>query len=469
MSKRPFNPPATSQTGPGRNRRLTPRRSPQDNVRVAAAWVLERTLQSLAPVDSFLESALTSFDDRDQGLLRELVMGTLRWLRRLDHVIAAASNRSFDAIEPALHSTLRIATYQLLFLDRVPAHAAVHEAVEQAHQLTHRGGASFVNGVLRSIARAPRLDDWPVKENDPVRRLGIEKSHPDFLVARWIERFGKGKALTLLEANNRAKPMHLLAFRDRGGRELLAESLIDEGLEVEPASLSPLGLIVRRGNPITSAAFQRGDLYIQDEASQAAALIPPPRPGETVLDAAAAPGGKSFSLLAWEPAVRLTLNDVSLNRALTLRGNLRRLRRELPLAVADAGVPPYTRAFDRVILDLPCTGTGTLRRHPEIKWRISESEIGRLSRQALRMMDGAAPLVAPGGLLVAITCSLEREENEDVVARFLATRPEFAPLPLESVLENPVASGITGPGAWRLLTGADHDGFTVHVLAKARI
>jgi 16S rRNA (cytosine967-C5)-methyltransferase len=441
----------------------------QDNVRAAAAWVLERTLQSLAPADSFLDSALPRFDERDQGLLRELVMGTLRWLRRLDSVIAAASSRSFDQIEEALRSPLRIATYQLLFLDRVPAHAAVHEAVEQAHQLTHRGGASFVNGVLRRIARAPRPEEWPVADPDPVRRLAIEKSHPDFLVARWLDRFGAERALELLDANNRPKPMHLLAFRDRGGRELLAESLIDEGLEVEPASLSPLGLIVRRGNPLATAAFQRGDLYVQDEASQAAALIPPPRREETVLDAAAAPGGKSFSLLAWEPSVRVTLSDVSAGRVVRVRENQRRLRRALPLAVADAGAPPFRGPFDRVVLDLPCTGTGTLRRHPEIKWRISEGEIGRLSRQALRLLEGAAPLVAPGGRLIAITCSLEREENEDIILRFLATHPEFSLLPLEGLLESPVAAGITGPGGWRVLTGGDHDGFSVNVLAKARI
>jgi 16S rRNA (cytosine967-C5)-methyltransferase len=460
------------QLGNVRSRKLTPRRTPQDNVRVAAGWVLERTLQSMAPAESFLGTALHRFDERDQGLLRELVMGSLRWLRRLDHVIATASSRRFDEIEAPLHSPLRIATYQLLFLDRVPPHAAVHEAVEQAHQLTHRGGASFVNGVLRRIARDPRLEAWPVQEADPVRRLAIERSHPDFLVARWIERLGRERALELMDANNRAKPMQLLAFRDRGGRELLAEALIDEGLEVEAATLSPLGLTVRRGNPLGTAAFRRGEFYIQDEASQAVALMPPPRAGETVFDAAAAPGGKSFALMAREPGVRIVGGDVSLARMSTLRANLRRLRRELPLVVGDAGQPALRGPFDRVILDLPCSGTGTLRRHPELKWRISEGEIGRLRQQALRLLDGAAPLVRPGGLLVAITCSLEREENEDVVARFLSSGASgrgFAPEALEGVLEAPLAGGILGPGAWRILTGGDHDGFTVHVLRKARV
>jgi 16S rRNA (cytosine967-C5)-methyltransferase len=438
--------------------------------------VLERTLQSLAPVDSFLDSAMNRFDERDQGLLRELVMGSLRWLRRLDQIIADASHRRFDEIEAPLHSPLRIAVYQLLFLDRVPAHAAVHEAVEQAHQITHRGGASFVNGVLRHIARDPQLGSWPVREADPIRRLAIEMSHPDFLVRRWQQRFGAAATDALLAANNREKPMQLLAFRDRGGRELLAEALIDEGIEVEPSPLSALGLTVRRGNPLSSPAFARGDFYIQDEASQAAALVPLPRPGERVLDAAAAPGGKSFSLLAREPAVDLVLADVALGRIGLLRGNLKRLDRRLPIVVADAALPALAAAgagnggggFDRVVLDLPCTGTGTLRRHPELKWRISESEIGRLSQQALRLLGGAAPLVRPGGLLVAITCSLEAEENEQVAASFLAGHADFAPLPLAGRLDPPVAQGILGPGAWRALTGDDHDGFSVTVLAKAR-
>ena len=466
--------------GASRSRRPAPGRTPQDNVRAAAGWVLERTLLSLAPVDSYLASTLTRFDERDQGLLRELVMGSLRWLRRLDQIIADASHRRFDQIEPALHSPLRIAAYQLLFLDRVPPHAAVHEAVEQAHQLTHRGGASFVNGVLRRIARDPQLGSWPVHEADPVRRLALEMSHPDFLVERWLARFGRAATLSLLAANNREKPMQLLAFRDRGGRELLAEALIDEGIEVEPSPLSPLGLTVRRGNPLASPAFRRGDFYIQDEASQAAAWVPPPRPGEAVLDAAAAPGGKTFALLAREPAVAPILMDVALGRIDLLRRNLRRLGRRLPMAIADAAAPAFAaatappadadgpRGFDRVVADLPCTGTGTLRRHPELKWRISESEIGRLSQQALRLLAGVAPLVRPGGLLVAITCSLEAEENEQVAASFLDAHPDFERLPLDGRLDPPLIQGILGPGAWRVLTGDDHDGFSVSVLAKAR-
>ncbi len=467
MSKRRAYSP-TQPSRPFRGRRLSQPRSPADNVRTAAAWVVERTLETLAPSSVFLDSALARCDQRDHRLLRELALGTLRWLRRLDHVIALASNRRFDQIEPALRAPLRVAAYQLLLMDRVPAHAAVNEGVEHARRLTQRGGASFTNGVLRRIARDPRLEAWPVDEDDSCRRIAIEKSHPDFLVERWRQRFGDRRTEHLLEANNRRKSLQLLAFRDLGGREILAESLIDEGVEIEPSALSPVGLTVRSGNPLHSESFKRGRFYIQDEASQAAALVPPPRPGERVLDAAAAPGGKSFTMLAVEPEIELVMADVSPARLFTVRSNLSRLRRQIPVIAADAGRPPTGSSFDRVILDLPCTGTGTLRKSPELKWRISESEIGRLSRQALRLLEGMAPLVAPGGYLVAITCSLESEENEAVIERFLERQRGFSLLPLQNLLTYPLERWIVGTGCWRVFPGGDHDGFTVHVLTRRR-
>lgn len=454
---------------PFKGRRLAQPRTPTDNVRVAAAWVVEKTLDTLAPSSVFLESALARVDEGDRPLLRELALGTMRWMRRLDHVLEQASDRPMRKIEPALRGPLRVAAYQLLFLDRVPPHAAVNEGVEHARRQTHRGGASFANAVLRRIARNRDLADWPVEEKDSLKRLAIEKSHPDFLVERWQDRWGWAKTSALLDANNRPKVLQLLAFRDRGGRELLAESLIDQGVTVEPSALSPQGLVVRSGNPLRSLAYRRGDFYLQDEASQAAALLPPPRPGERVLDAAAAPGGKSFTLLAAEPEVRLLLADVSPSRLSQVRANLRRLGRDIPVVAADAGAAAFRGArFDRVILDLPCTGTGTLRKNPELKWRISQDEVGRLARQALRMLGGSAPLVAPGGNLVAITCSLEVEENEDVVHAFLAGHPEFEPLDLAGRLPFPLEEGIVGPGVWRMLPGGDHDGFTVHVMARKR-
>ncbi|HVR30333.1 MAG TPA: transcription antitermination factor NusB [Thermoanaerobaculia bacterium] len=465
MSKRRGTPVSRPRHGaPGR--RITPPRSPHDQVRAEAARVLERTLASRSPVDSFLEAASVRCDPRDVGLLWELVLGALRWLRRLDHVIARASDRPLDRIEPALLAPLRIGVYQLLFLDRVPSHAVVNEAVEHALAVTHRGGASFVNAVLRRVARDPTLAAWPVEEKDPVRRLALELSHPDFLVEGWWRRLGAEATRRLLLANNRPKPMHLLAFRDHGGRELLAESLIDEGCEVEASALSPLGLKVRGGAPLETAAYRRGDFYVQDEAAQAASLVPPPAPGERVLDVAAAPGGKSFALQALEPSVDCVLADSAPDRIGLVRANLRRLRRCVPLIVADARRPPFTSRWDRVVVDAPCSGSGTLRKHPELKWRLSPPEVSRLAEQSLALLASSSGLVRPGGLLVLITCSLEEEENERVIERFLAHGREFEPLDLERSLDGKTAQHITGPGLWRVWTDGDHDGFTAAVMVR---
>lgn len=449
-----------------RPRRVTPRRTAEESVRVAASWIVERTLGASAPADVFLAGALGRFEERDRGLLRELVYGTLRWLRFLDHVIGSASHRGFERIEEKLRGPLRIGAYQILFLDRVPAYAAVDEAVEQARQATHRGGASFVNAVLRRIARDPDPEAWPVEAEDEITRLGVRWSHPDLLVRRWIERFGRDRTEEVLVADNTPKPLHLLAFRDRGGRELLAERLIDAGLEMAPSSLSPVGLTVRQGDPVGTPAFAEGELYIQDEASQAAALVPPPVGGERVVDVAAAPGGKTFAMLAVEPELDVVMADSDLGRLATVRENLTRLRRTVPIVAADAGEPPWAGSFDRVVVDLPCSGTGILRKHPELKWRLTLSEIERLAENGRRLVRASAELVAPGGLLIVITCSLEDEENFDHAEAMTRSDPGLEPVDLDAELGEPLAVGVRGPGRWQVLPGGEHDGFSVSVLRR---
>lgn len=437
--------------------------NPRD-VRSSAAWALDRILGSRAAAERYLSQAACELDVRDTRLLRELVMGCLRWLRRLDDVICAASSRPWSDIDQRLWSPLRIGAYQLLFLDRIPAHAAVDCAVEDARRRTHRQGAGFTNAVLRRVARDPHLAAWPVQERDLARRLAVENSHPDFLVRRWLERYGGEKTRRLLAANNRVKPLHLLAFQDRSGREKLARELAKEKVLTEPSAISAQGLIVRKGDPLKTRAFERGDFYVQDEASQAAALVPPPIAGESVLDMAAAPGGKTFSLLAAEPDLRIVAADLDLARLRTLNANAARLRRPLPSLVADARKLPCRNSFQRVVVDSPCSGTGTFRKHPELKWRISESEIRRLSDQAVDLVGSAATSVAPGGLLVLITCSLEPEENERVVELFLSQSPRFELARLERVLPARQMDWIVDRGLWRIFPAGDHDGFSVQVL-----
>lgn len=435
-------------------------------MRSQAVSIVERTLVSRAPVDAELAALAGAFDERDQALLRELVFGSLRWLKRLDQVLVAASGRTFEQIHPALLPVLRVAAYQLLFLDRVPAHAIVSEAVDEALRRSHKGAAGFVNAVLRRVAAKPELAAWPVSATDPAERLAIETSHPEVLVHRWLAQYGERQVGALLEANNRQKPMHLLAFAEKGGRDLLAERLQGEGVETEPSRLSGQGLIVRSGNALRTATFTRGEFYIQDEVAQLAANLPEPRPGERVLDVAAAPGGKGLALLAAEPSVRLVAADIALPRLAALVGNHRRLHSHAEFVAAAADSTPFTGAFDRVIVDYPCTGTGTLRKHPELKWRWSESELERLAAQALRMLSGAAAAVAPGGFLVAISCSLEPEENEGVGEKFLLRDARFRRSAAAGRLPEAARAARSAEGIWRWLPSGDHDGFTVQLFER---
>ena len=435
-------------------------------VRSQAVSIVERTLVSRAPVDAELAALGSSFDERDQALLREIVFGTLRWLKRLDHVLVAASGRTFEQIQPALLPVLRVAAYQLLFLDRVPAHAIVSEAVDEALRRSHKGAAGFVNAVLRRVAAKPDLAAWPVTATDPVERLAIETSHPDVLVRRWLTQYGEPATRALLDANNRQKPMHLLAFQAKGGRDLLAEKLRTEGAETEPSRLSGQGLIVRSGNALRTAAFARGEFYIQDEVAQLAANLPEPRPRERVLDVAAAPGGKGLALLAAEPSIQLVASDVALPRLAALAANHLRLRTNVELVAGDAERTPFTGAFDRVIVDYPCTGTGTLRKHPELKWRWSESELERLAAQAQRLLAGAAVAVKPGGILVAISCSLEPEENEAVGTLFVAGASSFRRTAAAGRVPAAATAARSAEGIWRFLPSGDHDGFTVQLFER---
>lgn len=441
---------------------------PGRDVRAVACAVLERTLGSRHPVDPVLASHDADFETRDRRLLAQLVYGVLRWLRRLDHIISVAASRPIEKIDRELRFPLRIGVYQLVFLARIPPHAAVNASVELARERTRGRGSGFVNAVLRRIAAAPTLEDWPVESESAARRLGIETSHPDLLIERWIRQYGQRQAELLAEANNRQKPLHLLSFEDRGGRRALAAELAREGVVTASSTVSPFGLIVRLGDPVETEAFREGRLYIQDEASQAAALVPPPIDGERVLDVASFPGGKSLSLLATGAEVRVICTDVAMSRLSPLRDNQRRLGRQLPIAVMDACQPAIGGAFQRVIADLPCSGTGTLRKHPELKWRVSRRELDRLAAAGLALLDGVADLVAPGGILAAITCSLEDSENERVAERFLRRHREFSRLSLEDRLPPPLSEFVRGPGLWRILTGGHHDGFTAQILYRSR-
>lgn len=436
------------------------------SARAAALWVVERTLVTKQPAERFRHRVEPRLSKRDAALEHRLSTLIFRWLLRLDDVIEQASGRSLDQIDPRLLGPLRLGAVQLLFFDRIPTHAAVSESVELAASRT-RPGSRLVNAVLRKIARSDGLENYPVRDGDFVRRTAIETSHPPWLVSRWVARWGQRLARQTLDAGNRERRSSLLVTAGEEKRPEVATSLEADGVRCAKSDLSPLGLLVEGGEVTRTSAWLAGNLYPQDEASQCAALIPLPAAGERVLDAAAAPGGKTMSLLAWEPSLRIVAADRDLGRAVRLRENEARARMGFSTVVTDVRRPALSGGFDRVLADLPCSGTGTLRKHPELKWRIGEDEIERLTGQAASMLRGLAPLVAPGGLLIVATCSIEAEENEDQVMRFLEGNVAFELAELSGGVHPSMDAGIEDVGRWRLLPAEEHDGFTVHALRRA--
>ncbi len=436
--------------------------------RTAALWVIERTLVSGRPAANWSRRVESGLEGLDRALLHQLVIGVLRWLLRLDDVLVQVGGKPIGMIDPRLLGPLRLGALQLLFLDRIPPHAAVHESVRLAHDRSHPG-SRFVNALLRKLSTDPDLGRFPVRSGSPAERLAVETSHPVYLVERWQARFGEQRTRQMLAANNGDRKATLLAVEGPGARQALIQELAAEGVETSPCALSPIGLRVDSGRAAETRAFRRGALYFQDEASQCAALVPLPAAGERILDAAAAPGGKTLSLLARQAELRIVASDRSVARTAMLMENRRRTGRRFEIVVSDAISPAFGSAFDRVVADLPCTGTGTIRKHPEIKWRVNQRELGRLTREASRLLDGLAPLVVPGGLLVISTCSIEPEENEHQVASFVDRHPGFEPVDLRQRVPAGTDSALECRGRWRLLPTRDHDGFTVHALRSTSV
>ncbi len=442
---------------------MTPRRPVSARSRAVA--VLRDVLERGGRAGPAVAAEGAGLSAEDAGLLRELVLGVLRWKSALDAELAAVSRVPLPRLAPNLREILEVALYQIRHLDRVPAYAAVDEAVGEARGSGGAGASGLVNAILRNLLRdRPQSPGGgPAAGADSPSALALRFSHPQFLVARWIERFGPEATAAVLAADNAPSPLDLMANPARTTRDELARALEREGIATEPWAGSPLALTVRAGNPLRSPLFAAGHFSVQDLGSQVLPLLLPP--GDLLVDLAAAPGGKSFAALALGRARRAVALDLSLSRLRLLADNRRRLSiGSVRPAAADVGAPPLPEGrSDRVLFDAPCSGTGTLRKNPEIRYRVTPDAIDRLSRAQRLGLRSAARLLAPGGFLLYATCSLEREENEAVIEDVLAAEPE-----LESAAIAP------GPGLERFVSGARfrmlpdpiQDGFTAHLLRR---
>jgi len=385
----------------------------------------------------------------DRALTTRLVYGTLVWQGRLDHHLGTLLRSSLAGLEPAVRAALRLGLYQLLFLERVPVYAAVDSSVRLA-QIAGRGAGGLVNAVLRRAAAVGRDGlGLPNPGEDPLGRLAVEWSHPRWLVERWAEEFSVEELPDLLAADNLAGGTALRANTLRTTRATLVEELEAAGAAARPGVWAPDAVIVERNSAALRelAAWRSGHFAFQGEASQLIAPLLDLYPGARVLDACAAPGGKAGHAGAHVGQSGLV---VALDRRAAgvrrIRDEAKRLGVPLVGVVGDACQPGLRGTFDGVLVDAPCSGLGTLRRHPELRWRRRPRDIPRLAALQRDLLAGVAPLVRPGGVLVYAVCTLAREENTGVVTALAEAHPRFAVESVATVPDPPPATTITPLG-----------------------
>ena len=443
----------------------------------AAAVSMLLAVESGAHSGALLAALPAAMAARDRALATEIVYGVLRRRSILDRALAGVASRPLERIDPPLLALLRVALYQVLFLDRVPPPAAVDEAVGLARRRSGRPAAAFVNGTLRGFLRAGRLrpgdiagprPEGPHDEGRLRDWLACDTSFPRPFVDRVIDREGDAGGEALLRALNSPAPVALRVARRAGSPEAAVERLAADGVRALPSPVLAGALRVVEGTAPASAAFRDGWLYVQDEASQILALLLAPLGAAvSVIDLCAAPGGKTLQIADVEDRPRTLVSaDASRTRLVRLVENARRMGIGgiLPV-VMDAAAPAFRRRFDRVLLDAPCSGTGVIRRHPEIRWRVTEMVVRRCAERQARLLDAAAGLVAPGGRLIYSVCSLEPEEGSGRIEALLSDRPGMCRVDARTVLPATLHHLVDGDGALVTRPGRDDmDGFFAAIL-----
>jgi 16S rRNA (cytosine967-C5)-methyltransferase len=435
-----------------------------------AAFDILRRVEAEGAYASALVSALpqSSLSREDRALAQEIALGVLRWQRSLDYFIERYSRRPVKRLDLSVLISLRMGLYQLRHLTRIPPSAAVNESVNLVKIARAASAAGMVNAVLRNAAR--HIEEAPgAAIDDAAERASVEVSHPRWMLERWATWMGETESLALALANNEPP---LGTFRVNTLRATVDEALarlLDEGLTARPSEYVPGAFVVESGPAsATTQAVERGLIYLQDEASQLVSLLLEPRNDERILDLCAAPGSKSSHLAALtEEKAWIVACDIHPHRLATLAATCHRLGIGSVDAVAldatsEMPVLESAQKFDRVLIDAPCSGTGTLRRNPEIKWRLAPDDIQRLSDVQSSLLERGASMLASGGRLVYSTCSIEREENEGVIRRFIEGGAPFR------LLEPKAHTNlITGDGFVRTFPHKHGtDGFFAAVLEK---
>jgi 16S rRNA (cytosine967-C5)-methyltransferase len=371
------------------------------------------------------------FNSLDRSFLTELTYGVIRWRERLDWVIRHFSKIPIEKIELETLNILRLGLYQILFLSRTPFSAAVNESVELAKRIRGKGGAGFVNAVLRSAIRQKDEIRYPDICEDSVLHLSVVQSHPLWLVQRWVREMGVEETLKICMFNNQISPLTLRTNTLKMNRKDLLEKLKEEELSPIPTAYSEEGIVLPHPPPTSELPFLRKGLaIIQDEASQLVTSILDPKLGERILDACAAPGGKATHMAQkMENQGEIYALDLNKRKLDLIEGLCERLGIKIVKTIqGDASkiLPvPQGMKFDRILADVPCSGFGTLRRNPDLKWRRGEVDIKRMNKLQFSILGNLSMYLKEGGVLIYSTCTVFREENEDVVEKFLEANPEF--------------------------------------------
>ena len=414
------------------------------DARQEAVRILDRVERAGAYASVLLENAEPRFGDRrDRALLHALVLGVLRSRSALDHILTGFSSRPLSQLTPEILQVLRVGTFMLTRMDRVPSFAVLDVMVGIATRVAGPGAAGFVNGVLRTLDRERQRATLPEPAQGDVDGLAMVHGHPAWLARRLVKRLGEDQARVLMMANNRPARTVIRPNRKKIDVEELAKMLLEEGIETLPGRMFPEALIVQRGAVQETRAFLNWLVMVQDEASQLVPRLFGESVSGRVLDACAAPGGKTMMLAEMaEDGTEIVAVDRNGSRLRKVGRNAARLGHEgIRLVEGDitAGTPPVEGKFDYILVDAPCSGTGTLRRHPEIRWRLQEEDLDAHADRQGRILAGAAALLSPGGIMVYGVCSMEAEEGEQVIARFQQENPGFVVQDPRSTL--PVACG----------------------------
>jgi 16S rRNA (cytosine967-C5)-methyltransferase len=451
--------------------------------RLAAYEVLRAVNSGRSDLPSALARVRSRLaDERDRALAGEIATGTLRWQGAFDAVIAAFAGRPADKLDSEILDILRMTAFQLLHLDRIPASAAVNDAVDLARKAGKKSASGLVNAVLRRISRErnnlpvpPRPDTAKGAVHSSAKGaatvyLATTLSHPEWLVSRWLDRYGFEATEAWAGFDNSPAALTLRANTLRTSRDELAAALARHGVDTTPTRFAPHGLTVASGSPLLTPLAAEGLFLVQDEASQLVAELTAAGPGERVLDACASPGGKTTAMAAMME-----------NRGVVVATDLRGRRVDLLRRTVDAAgatcarvvqanvssVLPFRAAFDCVLLDAPCSGLGTLRRDPDIRWRRTEDSLVGLAATQLEMLVRTADVLTPGGRLVYATCSSEPDENEEVVQQFLSLNQHFTRAP--DLIRPELARFRTEAGDFRTLPFRDRlEAFFAAILVKTK-